>query len=376
MNIGITCYPTYGGSGTVATELGKSLASRGHNIHFISTSIPYRLTEFIRNIYYHEVQVLNYPLFDYTPYSLALASKMAIVARRENLDILHVHYAIPHAASAFLAQKILGEEKYLPYITTLHGTDITLVGADPSYFEITKFSIEQSDAVTAVSKYLKNQTYYRFSVKNEIDVIPNFVDTDLFAPKSDDIRDCLANKDEKILMHISNFRPVKRIADIIEVFELVSQKVKSRLVLVGSGPEKEKARLLAETKGLTEKITFLGVQNDVSDIIKCADAYLLISTNESFGLTALEAMSSGIPVIGTSGSGMDEFVGESGSGLLFQPGDIHAIAEGCIEILKNKQLAKEMGKKGRETALAKFNRSHVTDLYENLYKKAICQCRK
>ncbi|MBT4485691.1 MAG: N-acetyl-alpha-D-glucosaminyl L-malate synthase BshA [Candidatus Latescibacteria bacterium] len=373
MNIGITCYPTYGGSGTVATELGRNLAGRGHNIHFITTALPYRLTDFVENVYYHEVQVFNYPLFDYTPYSLSLASKMAQVAIREDLDLLHVHYAVPHATSAYLAKKIIEKRKRIPIITTLHGTDITLVGNDPSYFDITKFSIEESDAVTAVSQYLKNQTIYRFMVDNEIEVIPNFVDTEKFSPRTSEARKCLAEPDEKVIMHISNFRPVKRIPDIIDVFEEVSRRIKARLILIGSGPEKEHSRALVEEKGLSDRVHYLGVQNDVSQSIACADVYLLLSEHESFGLTALEAMSCGVPVIGTSGSGMDEFLGDSEAGLLFEVGEIQGMIDGCVSILSNPDLASKMGKKGRERVLQLYSEERIIGLYENLYMRAIEQ---
>ncbi len=367
MNIGITCYPTYGGSGTVATELGRSLAHRGHHVHFITTALPYRLTGFIENIHYHEVQVLNYPLFDYTPYSLALASKMAQIARREKLDLLHVHYAVPHAASAFLAKSILEHEMRLPVVTTLHGTDITLVGADPSYFDITRFSIERSDAVTAVSDYLKNQTLYRFGTSAPIEVIPNFVDTDLFVPAGTVSRDCLAAPDEKVLMHISNFRPVKRIPDIMAVFAGVAEQMKVRLVLVGSGPEKEAARVFAEEHGLADQVTFLGPQDDVSSIIPCADIFLLLSASESFGLTALEAMSCGVPVVGTSGHGLTEVVGGDEAGLLYTVGDVPAMIEGCIALLTDNDRAHDMGAKGRKRAVRIFNRDRVVGMYEDVY---------
>lgn len=373
MNIGITCYPTFGGSGTVAAELGRNLAKRGHRIHFITTALPYRLTSFVENVYYHEVQVFNYPLFDYTPYSLSLASKMAQVTMRENLDLLHVHYAVPHATSAYLAQKIVAKKKILPFITTLHGTDITLVGNDPSYFDITKFSIEESDAVTAVSQYLKNQTIYRFMVNKPIEVIPNFIDTDRFIPKARGIRKCFASPDEKVLMHISNFRPVKRLPDIIEVFEGVSKRVKSRLILIGSGPEKEHARSLVELKGLQDIVHFIGQQADVSQLISCADLYLLISSHESFGLTALEAMSCGVPVVGTSGSGMDEFLGDGEAGLLFDVGDIPSMIDGCVQLLNNPEQAHEMGKRGRERAVKQYNENYVIDMYEDLYRRMISQ---
>lgn len=374
MNIGITCYPTYGGSGTVATELGINLAKRGHKVHFITTAFPYRLSEFVENIIFHEVQVLNYPLFDYVPWSLSLASKMAQVAVREDLDFLHVHYAIPHATSAYLAKNVVAKRKKLPFITTLHGTDIILVGKDPSYFEITKFSIEESDAVTAVSNYLKNQTLYRFGITKPIEVIPNFVDTEKFSPnpgKDHDCKLCLCQPGEKILMHISNFRPVKRIDDIISVFEGVSKKIKCRLIMVGGGPEKDRAIELVDKKGLSEKVNFLGKQDNVSQLIPCADLFLLPSEYESFGLSALEAMSCGVPVIGTKGSGMEEFLGDGTSGMLFPVGDIKSMVDGALKILNNSDLAESMGEKGREKAIKNYNVDLIVDKYEDVYKKLL-----
>lgn len=371
MNIGITCYPTYGGSGTVATELGRNLAKRGHKVHFITTSLPYRLNRFIENVYYHEVQVFNYPLFDYTPYSLSLASKMSQIATRENLDLLHVHYAIPHAASAYLAQKIVERHRRLPFITTLHGTDITLVGNDPSYFDITKFSIEESDAVTAVSQYLKSQTIYRFVVDKKIEVIPNFVDTDKFKPRATGVRKCFAGDNEKVLMHISNFRPVKRIQDIIEVFDRIRRRIEARLILVGAGPEKDRAHRLVEEKKLTDYVQFLGPQDDVSTLLSCADLYLLLSEHESFGLTALEAMSCGVPVVGTSGSGMDEFIGDGAVGRLFSVGDVEAMTEGCIEILTSCKKRTEMAKAGRERAVNLYSEEKIIGRYEDLYRRVM-----
>ena len=371
MNIGITCYPTYGGSGTVATELGRRLAGRGHKIHFITTALPYRLTEFVENIYFHEVQVFHYPLFDYVHYSLSLASKMAQIALREELDLLHVHYAIPHATSAYLAKKIVEGKKILPVITTLHGTDITLVGIDPSYYDITRFSIEESDAVTAVSQYLRNQTLYRFAVEKKIEVIPNFVDPDRFKPEPSMCRTCFAQPGEKILMHISNFRPVKRVQDIIEVFDGVVKHMKAHLILVGSGPEKENARILAEQKGIADRVHFLGRQEDVSSIIPLADLYLLLSEHESFGLTALEAMSCEVPVVGTSGSGMEGFLGDGAAGLLFPVGDISAMVDGCLRILGNPELAKKMGKQGRARVIEEYHVDKIVDRYEALYRAVL-----
>ncbi|MBN1291500.1 MAG: N-acetyl-alpha-D-glucosaminyl L-malate synthase BshA [Candidatus Latescibacteria bacterium] len=371
MNIGITCYPTYGGSGTVATELGRNLAKRGHKVHFITTALPYRLSDFVENIYFHEVQVFHYPLFDYTPYSLSLASKMAHVALREDLDLLHVHYAVPHATSAYLAQKIVEKKKKIPVITTLHGTDITLVGIDPSYYEITRFSIEQSDAVTAVSQYLKNQTLYRFAIEKHIEVIPNFLDPDRFKPGKPPCRECFAESDEKILMHISNFRPVKRIQDIVEVFAGVSQQIKAQLMLIGAGPEKERARTLIEEKGLADKVHFIGRQDDVSQLLQLADIYLLLSEHESFGLTALEAMSCEVPVLGTSGSGMDSFLGDGTAGKLYPVGDITSMVEGCLKILTDPQLAKKMGKRGRERVIHDYHQDKIVSRYEKLYEDLI-----
>jgi L-malate glycosyltransferase len=371
MKIGITCYPTYGGSGTVATELGRALARRGHHVHFITTALPYRLPEFVENVFFHEVQVFNYPLFDYVPYSLSLASKMAQVALQENLDLLHVHYAIPHAASAYLAKNILAEKKMLPVITTLHGTDITLVGADPSYFDITKFSIEQSDEVTAVSEYLRNETIKRFAVRKPITVIPNFVDTARFHPHEMPPLTCLRRPGEKLLMHISNFRPVKRIDDIIDIFAGVARKIPSRLVLIGAGPEMDRVRTHVETLGLTDRVVYLGRQDDVSRLIPCADIYLLTSAHESFGLTALEAMSCGVPVIGTMGSGMDEFLGDNTAGMLFPVGDVTGMTEGCLCILTDPSLAEKMGQAGRKKAVDEYNEDMIVDRYEELYRNIL-----
>ncbi|MFC1512259.1 N-acetyl-alpha-D-glucosaminyl L-malate synthase BshA [Candidatus Latescibacterota bacterium] len=371
MKIGITCYPTFGGSGTVATELGRTLARRGHKVHFITTALPYRLSGYVENVFFHEVQVFNYPLFDYVPYSLSLASKMAQVALREDLDILHVHYAIPHATSAYLAKSVIAGKKDLPVITTLHGTDITLVGNDPSYFDITKFSIEQSDVITAVSAYLRAQTINRFQVTKDITVIPNFVNTDKFNPRGTEYRDCFHHPDEKILMHISNFRPVKRIQDIIEVFEGVSAAVKSRLLLIGNGPEMERIRSLVDEKGLTARVSFLGRQDDVSHLLPCADIYLLTSAHESFGLTALEAMSCGVPMIGTSGSGMSEFLGDNSAGFLYPVGDVEAMIKGCLRILTEPSLKEKMGLAGRNRVIAEYNEEEIVNRYEDLYRTVL-----
>src|SRR5687767_1324155 len=289
MKIGITCYPTYGGSGVVATELGKELAARGHDVHFISYALPIRLTMSDR-IYFHEVEVLSYPLFEYPPYDLVLATKMAEVTARYNLDILHVHYAIPHSISAYLAKMMLTDRK-IPFVTTLHGTDITLVGNDRSYLPITRFGIEQSDAVTAVSQYLKQRTIEEFQIHPPISVIPNFVNCDVYSRSEDRaLRRRFANDDEAIFIHISNFRPVKRIEDVMAVFARARREVPAKLLLVGDGPERPKAEWLAQTQGISEDVLLLGKQSDMAPFLSVADVLLLPSESESFGLVALEAM--------------------------------------------------------------------------------------
>ncbi len=373
MKIGITCYPTYGGSGTVATELGRSLALRGHQIHFITTALPYRLSGYVENVFFHEVEVFHYPLFDYVPYSLSLASKMSQVALREDLDILHVHYAVPHATSAYLAKKIIAKTKTLPVITTLHGTDITLVGTDPSYYDITMFSIENSDAVTAVSDYLKNETLREFPIEKTIEVIPNFVDTEKFSPETQQLRDCVKEPCEKVIMHISNFRPIKRIPDIVNVFEGVLKQVDTRLILIGNGPELENIRRMVESKGLSDKVSFLGRQNDVSKLIPCADIYMLASEHESFGLTALESMSCGVPVVGSSGSGMDDFLGDGTAGLLYPAGDVGGMIDGCLRILTESGMKEKMGNAGRARAVKRYNVDSIVGIYEKLYENVIAQ---
>ncbi len=372
MNIGITCYPTYGGSGTVATELGKNLARRGDTVHFVTTAMPYRLSEFIENVHFHEVQVFNYPLFDYVPYTLSLASQMAQTAIKEHLDLFHVHYAVPHATAGYLAARILEKKgRRLPIITTLHGTDIMLVGTDPSYYEITKFSIDESDAVTAVSEYLMLQTRKNFGTEMPIHVIPNFVDTERFIPSTTVCRSMFADPGEKILMHISNFRPVKRIQDIVLVFEDVARRMPARLVLIGNGPEREPIARMVEERGLGDRVRFMDRQVDVSRLIPLADVYLLLSEHESFGLTALEAMSCGVPVVGTSGSGMDEFLGDGVAGSLFPVGDVPAIAEGVAHILGDTELARAMGEAGRDRAITRYSEDLIIGRYTDLYREVL-----
>ncbi len=370
MKIGITCYPTYGGSGVVATELGKELAGRGHEVHFISYALPIRLTMTDR-IYFHEVEVLSYPLFEYPPYDLVLATKMAEVMTRYDLDILHVHYAIPHSISAYLAKMML-KDRHIPFITTLHGTDITLVGNDRSYLPITRFGIEQSDAVTAVSNYLRARTIEEFQVRSEIDVVPNFVDCGIYGqPVDKGLRAKFAEADESILIHISNFRPVKRVEDVIEIFSSVRKQRKARLLMVGDGPERPKAEWLANTHGIAGDVSFLGKQSDMERLLPVADILLLPSELESFGLVALEAMACEVPVVATRVGGLPEVVRDGVDGYLYPVGDVASMAGGCLRILESPALHKEMGKSARERALRDFSAGAIVVQYEDLYKRTI-----
>jgi N-acetyl-alpha-D-glucosaminyl L-malate synthase BshA len=374
MKIGITCYPTYGGSGVVATELGKELAARGHEVHFISYALPIRLTVTER-IYFHEVEVLTYPLFEYPPYDLVLATKMAEVMTRYELDLLHVHYAIPHSISAYLA-KMMMTDRVVPFVTTLHGTDITLVGNDRSYLPITRFGIEQSDAVTAVSEYLRRRTVEEFQIRRPIAVVPNFVDCNVYGQNTDKgRRDKFAEPNEAILIHISNFRPVKRVEDVIEIFSRVRKRVPARLLMVGDGPERPKAEWLAGTHGIAEDVLFLGKQNDMSQFLSVADILLLPSELESFGLVALEAMACEVPVIATNVGGVPEVVRNGVDGLLFPVGDVTAMAEGCLSILGDRGRRVEMGREARAHARREFCASKIVVDYENLYSETIRQAQ-
>jgi L-malate glycosyltransferase len=370
MKIGITCYPTYGGSGVVATELGKELATRGHDVHFISYALPIRLT-MTERIYFHEVEVLSYPLFEYPPYDLVLATKMAEVMTRFDLDILHVHYAIPHSISAYLAKKMLSD-RVVPFVTTLHGTDITLVGNDRSYLPITRFGIEQSDSVTAVSEYLKRRTVQEFQIERPIDVVPNFVDCDIYGPSSDrNFRRKFAADDEGLLIHISNFRPVKRVEDVVSVFALVRKQQKSRLLMVGDGPERPKAEWLARTHGVAEDVIFVGKQNDMSQFLAISDVLLLPSELESFGLVALEAMACEVPVIATRVGGIPEVVRDHVDGFLYDVGDVTSMADGCLRILQKPHVREALGKSARDRATREFCSSKIVLLYEDLYRRTI-----
>ncbi len=375
MKIGITCYPTYGGSGVVATELGKELATRGHDVHFISYALPIRLTMNDR-IYFHEVEVLTYPLFEYPPYDLVLATKMAEGMARYELDILHVHYAIPHSISAYLAKMMLSD-RVVPFVTTLHGTDITLVGNDRSYLPITRFGIEQSDAVTAVSEYLRRRTIEEFQVQRSVSVVPNFVDCNVYGRSPEKgLREKFANPDEGILIHISNFRPVKRVEDVIEIFSLVRKKRKTRLLMVGDGPERPKAEWLAKTHGISDFVQFVGKQNEMSQLLSISDILLLTSELESFGLVALEAMACQVPVIATRVGGVPEVVRDGIDGYLYGVGDVNLMAEGCLAILNDPKLRADMGNAARDRATREFCASKIVVQYEDLYRHTIEQAKQ
>jgi L-malate glycosyltransferase len=378
MKIGITCYPTYGGSGVVATELGLELADRGHEVHFISYSQPIRLPKTYPNIHYHEVEVSRYPLFEYPPYDLALATRMAEVAEIYDLDLLHVHYAIPHSVSAMLARQMLScdharPRRTLPYVTTLHGTDITLVGSDPSYLPITRFSIDQSDGVTSISAYLKRRTLEVFEVQTPIQVIPNFVNCDLYhrTPELLEHRSEYASADEKILVHLSNFRPVKRLGDVIKIFDRVQQEIPSRLLLIGDGPERSSAEWLAVKKGIHKKVDFLGKQDRINEKLAVADLMLLPSELESFGLAALEAMACEVVPIATKEGGLPEVVDHGKTGFLAAVGDVETMANCAIDILSDEKKLSEMGEAARASAQARFCASKIIPMYERFYREVL-----
>ncbi|PYX35496.1 MAG: N-acetyl-alpha-D-glucosaminyl L-malate synthase BshA [Acidobacteria bacterium] len=378
MKIGITCYPTYGGSGVVATELGLELGLRGHQVHFISYSQPIRLTGPQPNIHYHEVEVSRYPLFDYPPYDLALATRMAEVAELYDLDLLHVHYAIPHSVSAMLARQMLaasGSHRKLPFVTTLHGTDITRVGLDRSYLPITRFSIQQSDGVTAVSQYLRERTLREFDIKNNIRVIHNFVNCDVYRCDRDREQHRLefATKDEKILVHLSNFRPVKRLLDVIEIFDRVRKQVPSKLLLIGDGPDRSQAEWLAVQKGIHEQVVFLGKQDHVHEKLALADVMLLPSELESFGLAALEAMACEVVPIATNVGGIPEVIEHGKSGYLANVGDVDTMARYAIDLLKDQSRLKEMAKQARAVAKSRFCSSEIIPQYEEFYRRVLAR---
>lgn len=371
MKIGITCYPTFGGSGVVATELGIALARGGDDVHFISYAMPSRLNILHERVRFHEVTVTPYPLFDpYPPYTLALATKMAEVAAYEKLDVLHVHYAIPHAISAYLAKQILAGQS-LRFITTLHGTDITLVGRDESYLPITKFGIEKSDGVTAVSRWLKEETAKNFATEKEIEVIPNFVDPSRFKRHDSDICRMLGAGGEKLICHVSNFRPVKRIMDVMQVFARVARKIPSRLIMVGDGPDRSKAEAFCRDRRLRDRVFFLGNVPNIEELLGASDLFLLPSDTESFGMAALEALASEVPVIATSAGGLPELIIDAENGYLLPVGDIDAMADRAMEILSDDALRKRMGIAGRELAVERFNVAKVVPCYRQFYERII-----
>lgn len=371
VKIGITCYPTYGGSGIVATELGKELADRGHEIHFISYALPMRLNVARANIQFHEVEVTSYPLFDHAPYALALATKMAEVADAHHLDLLHCHYAIPHSVSAFLAKSMLAPRR-LPVVTTLHGTDITLVGSDRSYLPITRFSIEQSDGVTAVSQYLKQATHSVLGVRKDIEVIYNFVNCDVYKPTHNPrLKGHFAPNDEKILIHVSNFRAVKRPSDVVEIFARVAQKLPAILLMVGDGPERSRAEWTARECRVEQKVHFLGKQDNIEDWIGIADILLLPSETESFGLVALEAMACEVPVVASRVGGLPEVVTDGVDGYLVEPRNTAKMAECALAILAQTSVRKEMGRRAREKAQAHFCAGTVIAEYEEYYRRVL-----
>jgi N-acetyl-alpha-D-glucosaminyl L-malate synthase BshA len=376
MKIGITCYPTYGGSGVVATELGIELAALGHQVHFITYSQPFRLTGREEGIFYHEVPVSNYPLFEYPPYDLALATRMSEVAEYYELDLLHVHYAIPHSVSALLARQMLAARgRKLPFVTTLHGTDITLVGLDRSYLPITRFAIEESDGVTSISQYLKDKTLAEFQIKNPIEVIPNFVNCDVYKPLDDReaARAKHASADEKILIHLSNFRPVKRVTDVVKVFAKIVERVPARLLLVGDGPDRSSAEWLAHNLGIQDRVTFLGKQESVNELLPLADLMLMPSELESFGLAALEAMACRVPTIGTRVGGVPELIDDGVTGRLFPVGDTDAMANAAVELLTDPARLEEMGRAGRASAQARYCSSRIIPLYEKYYEEVLAR---
>ncbi|MBA3334291.1 MAG: N-acetyl-alpha-D-glucosaminyl L-malate synthase BshA [Acidobacteria bacterium] len=372
MNIGITVYPSYGGSGIVGSELGRELALRGHNVHFISSSLPTRLTELGGRVHFHEVEMMSYPLFEHQPYTLALATKMGTVARAENLDLLHVHYAIPHSISAILARESIKNHLYLPVITTLHGTDITLVGADRSYLPITRYGIQQSDGVTAVSKFLKQATIETFDF-DEIEVIPNFICPDEYRRDADSpLRTELAPKGEKILVHVSNFRAVKRPVDCVEILAKVLQKgARANLVMVGDGPEYSAIKHRAKLLKVSDNVNFVGKQAKIADYLGVADVSLLPSELESFGLAALEAQACEVPVVASRVGGVPEVINDGETGFLSDIGDTEKMSADVLKLLSDEKMRLAFGVKGRELAISRYSTEKIIPQYIKFYEKIL-----
>ena len=371
MNIGITVYPTYGGSGIVGSELGKELAERGHTVHFISSALPTRLTELNERVRFHEVEMMSYPLFEHQPYTLALATKMATVAENENLDLLHVHYAIPHSISAILARESIKSHRRLPVITTLHGTDITLVGADRSYLPITKYALEESDGVTAISHYLKEATIEHFEF-DRLEVIPNFVSPDEYRPKIDcDLREYLTPDGSPVLVHVSNFRPVKRPVDCVEIFARVLKQTKARLVMVGDGSERTNCIHRARCLGVVDQCVFVGKQARIVDYLCASDVLLLPSEQESFGLAALEAMACELPVIASRVGGLPEVVDDGETGFLSPVGDVDKMANDAVRLLNDKKLRRQMGRRARESAISRYSTDKIIPQYIEFYERIL-----
>ena len=374
MKIGITCYPVYGGSGVVATELGIALAARGHEIHFISYALPFRLGKLAPNIFFHEVNVTSYPLFEYPPYSLTLTGKMVDIAKHEQLDVLHVHYAIPHALSAVNARQILEQQGIrIPVVTTLHGTDITLVGRDPSFAPVVTYSINQSDGVTAVSEYLRKETFNNFEIERDISVIPNFIDTERFVrTEKPSLKQKLCPNCEKVLVHVSNFRPVKNSRQVVEIVHKLRQdNYPIKLLLVGDGPDRVPAEHLARELGIHEDVRFMGKQEAVQDILSIADVFLMPSGSETFGLAALEAMACGVPVVASNIGGLPELIDHGKNGFLCPLGNIDAFSERVRQIISDDKLGGNMRDAARSKAVDYFDNSQIIPMYEAHYEETI-----
>jgi len=377
MNIGIVCYPTFGGSGVVATELGKALADKGHRIHFITYSQPVRLDGFMENVFYHEVTATPYALFDYIPYESALTSKLVDVALYEKLDILHVHYAIPHASVAYMAQQILKTHGlYLPIVTTLHGTDITLVGKDSSYEPVVTFALNHSDGVTAVSESLKKDTYANFKINKDIEVIPNFIDLKRFAKsRKDHFRKAITPDNEKLIVHTSNFRKVKRVQDVVEVFDRIRAKIPAKLIMIGDGPERHKIEEMTRDKGFYQDVRFLGKQEMVEEVLSIADLFVMPSETESFGLAALEAMACQVPVISSNSGGMPELNINGVTGFMSNVGDVDDMAANALAILTDDKKLAEFRQAALKQAMA-FDIHNIMPIYERYYQQIINDAQK